>query len=145
MQFLHQWIIQKVDPAEFMIDCSCAANYAHPKQLQDTTGCFCLLLFQEKKKKKQISQKENPSHSTAPRSDRSVACHVFWCQWSVPGFKFHSFQHQSEVQLHVVSQQNVVFLPTLLRVEAASLGLQNRYLRLCMYIMYIQLLHKGHI
>lgn len=144
MQFLHQWIIQKVDPAEFMIDCSCAANYAHPKQLQDTTGCFCLLLFQEKKKK-QISQKENPSHSTAPRSDRSVACHVFWCQWSVPGFKFHSFQHQSEVQLHVVSQQNVVFLPTLLRVEAASLGLQNRYLRLCMYIMYIQLLHKGHI
>lgn len=80
MQFLHQWIIQKVDPAEFMIDCSCAANYAHPKQLQDTTGCFCLLLFQEKKKK-QISQKENPSHSTAPRSDRSVACHVFWCQW----------------------------------------------------------------
>lgn len=106
---------------------------------------FLFAFVSGKKKKKQISQKENPSHSTAPRSDRSVACHVFWCQWSVPGFKFHSFQHQSEVQLHVVSQQNVVFLPTLLRVEAASLGLQNRYLRLCMYIMYIQLLHKGHI
>lgn len=127
-----------------MIDCSCAANYAHPKQLQDTTGCFCLLLFQEKKKSKLVKKKIQVTQQLQEVTDLWLAM-FSGVSGSVPGFKFHSFQHQSEVQLHVVSQQNVVFLPTLLRVEAASLGLQNRYLRLCMYIMYIQLLHKGHI
>lgn len=111
-------------------------------------GYHWLFLFAfvsgKKKKSKLVKKKIQVTQQLQEVTDLWLAM-FSGVSGSVPGFKFHSFQHQSEVQLHVVSQQNVVFLPTLLRVEAASLGLQNRYLRLCMYIMYIQLLHKGHI
>lgn len=118
MQFLHQWI--KVDPAEFMVDCSCATNHAHPKQLQNTAGFQ--FAFVSGKSSKLVKKKIQVTQQLQEMKNLCLAM-FSGVSGSVPGFKFHSFQHQSEEQPHAVSQQNVVFLPILLRVEAASLGL----------------------
>lgn len=116
-----------------MVDCSCATNHAHPKQLQNTAGFQ--FAFVSGKSSKLVKKKIQVTQQLQEVTNLCLAM-FSGVSGSVPGFKFHSFQHQSEEQPHAVSQQNVVFLPILLKSWGCKSGVVEQVFKF-VYVYHV--------
>lgn len=123
----------KSRPSWIIVDCSCATNHAHPKQLQDIAGYQ--FAFVSGKSSKLVKKKIQVTQQLQEMKNLCLAM-FSGVSGSVPGFKFHSFQHQSEEQPYAVSQQNVVFLPILLKSWGCKSGVVEQVFKF-VYVYHV--------